>query len=39
MKQKSGSKKPKAKVIRTKRSVAKAPRNKPMAALPAALER
>ena len=29
MKQKSGSKKPKVKVIRTKRTVAKAPRNKP----------
>ena len=29
MKQKSGSKKPKAKVIRTKRTVAKAPLNKP----------
>jgi hypothetical protein len=39
MKQKSGSKKPKAKVIRTKRTVAKAPRNKPMASLPAAWER
>jgi hypothetical protein len=38
MKQKSG-KKPKAKVVRTKRTVAKAPRNKPMASLPAAWER
>jgi len=39
MKQKSGSKKSKAKVIRTKRTVAKARRNKPIALLPAAWER
>jgi len=39
MKQKSGSKKPKAKVIRTKRTAAKAPGNKPMASLPASWER
>jgi len=39
MEQKSGSKKPKAKVMRTKRTIVKAPRNQPMASLPAAWER
>jgi hypothetical protein len=39
MKKESGSKKAKAKVTRTKRAGAKAPRNKPMASLPAAWER
>ena len=39
MKQKSGSKKPKAKVIRRKRTIAKPAKNKPLVPLPAAWER
>jgi hypothetical protein len=39
MKQKSGSKKPKAKVIRRKRTMAKPAKNKPLVPLPAAWER
>jgi hypothetical protein len=39
MKQKSGGKKPKAKMIRVKKPVARPAKNEPMAPLPAAWER
>jgi hypothetical protein len=39
MKQKSSSKKPKAKVIRVKKAVARPAKNQPMVPLPAAWER
>jgi hypothetical protein len=39
MKQKSGGKKPKAKMIRVKKPVARTAKNEPMVPLPAAWER